>query len=47
MKIFRTAYREHQAGKSTVKCLFQGHKRMVEVGFELSYAGHNHSALTT
>ena len=26
---------DHQAGESAVKCLFQGHKRMVRVGFEL------------
>ena len=31
----RTGCQDHQAGKSAVKCLSQGYKRMVRVGFEL------------
>ena len=31
----RTDCQDHQAGESAVKCLFQGQKRMVQVGFEL------------
>ena len=31
----RTGCQDHQAGKSAVKCLSQGHKRMVRVDFEL------------
>ena len=31
---FRTAYQDHQAGESVVKCLSQGHNRIALVGFE-------------
>ena len=31
----KTGCQDHQAGESAVKCLFQGHKRMVGEGFEL------------
>ena len=31
----RTGCQDQRAGKSAVKCLSQGHKSMVEVGFEL------------
>ena len=46
---FTTAFQDHQAGKSAVKCLSQGHNRMTRVGFEprLGYVDHNHGTLTT
>ena len=34
MPEFRTAFLDHQAGKSVVKCLFQEHNRMARVDFE-------------
>ena len=30
----KTAYQDHQAGGSAVKCLLQGHNKMAQVGFE-------------
>ena len=40
---FTTACQDHQAGKSAVKCLSQGHNGMTRVGFEprLGYIDHN------
>ena len=34
MTKIKTTCRDHQAGESAVKCLSQGHNRMVQVGFE-------------
>ena len=32
---FRTACKDYQAGESVIKCFFQGHNRMAQLGFEM------------
>ena len=47
---FRIACQDCQAGKSVVKCISQGHKRIkriARVGFNRDHVDHNHDALTT
>ena len=43
---FRTTCQDHQAGKSTLKYLSQGHNRMARVGFERDHVDHLHGTLT-
>ena len=42
-----TVCQDHQAGKSAVKCLSQGHNRMARVGLNRDRVDHDPDALTT
>ena len=47
MTEIKTACQDHQAGQSAVKCLSQGHNKMVQVVFEPRPCRSRSGALTT